>query len=323
MKYAIYFLSFFAIVACENEGQKANASGIFEATEIIVSAEANGVLKKFAISEGDELSEKDWVGEIDCQNLMLQMAQVDAKLEAIHLKKSSASPEVSIIESQAKAQQDQISVLETQREVLRKEIRRLQPLVERKAVPSKRLDDMVGQVQVLDKQISGAISQLKVLQQQVISKKEATSIINRGILSEVKPLEVSREVMMDRLSDCTISNPIRGTVLEKYSEVHEFVLVGKPLYKIGDLHTMILRAYLSGEQLTEIALSNEVEVFVDAGKDEYRTYPGTITWISSEAEFTPKTIQTRDERATLVYAIKVSVRNDGRIRSGMYGEIRW
>lgn len=206
--------------------------------------------------------------------------------------------------------------------LLERERKRVDNLVKAEAVPSKQLDDVEGQIDILKKQIETTESQLTVFNQQIKSQIQQVSIQNRGVLSERKPLQERIAQMDDQLRRCNITNPFEGTVLVKYAAADEITAMGKPLYKIADLSTLTLRAYITGDQLAKVKLNQVVKVFVDNGKDDYKEVNGTVTWISGKAEFTPKTIQTKDERANLVYATKIKVKNDGYLKIGMYGEVK-
>ena len=236
-------------------------------------------------------------------------------------KTNDASPQVGILQSQLQLQNRQIDVDETQLKVLEKEQQRFQKLVAADAVPAKQLDDITGQVNVLKGKIVAAKAQLKVLQSQISAQRQAVAIQNRGILSEKDPMEKKVAQIQDQLNKTTIKNPVTGTVLTKYADEGEFTATGKALYKIADLSTMKLRAYITGNQLAQVKLNQAVKVLVDDGKAGFRELKGSVSWISDKAEFTPKTIQTKDERANLVYAMKVNVVNDGYLKIGMYGEV--
>lgn len=310
-------------IGCNNKGSDFDASGVFEAEEYIISAEVPGLLTNFDLNEGLDIPANSVVGHIDCEPFLLKKAQVEASLESLQLKQNEAAPQTDILKEQLVSQQAQIEVLNTRLEVQLKEKRRLQNLVERKAAPSKQLDDVDGQIQVLEKQIQAAEKQQNIIQQQIKSTQRQVAIQNRSILSERKPLESQIAVIEDQIDRCQIINPIGGTVLNTYVNNYEMVTTGKALYQIADLEFMILRAYISGDQLTEIQLDQKVLVLVDDNQDSYRQLEGRVIWIADQAEFTPKTIQTKEERTQLVYAIKVKVKNDGRLKIGMYGEIKF
>ncbi|MFZ1370641.1 MAG: HlyD family efflux transporter periplasmic adaptor subunit, partial [Ferruginibacter sp.] len=218
-------------------------------------------------------------------------------------------------------QEKQIAVYNEQLKTLQKEQQRFQKLVAADAVPAKQLDDINGQVNVLQEQVAAAKSQSQVLQSQISAQRQVVAIQNRGILSEKDPMEKKIAQIQDQLNKTVIINPVTGTVLTKYADENEFTATGKALYKIADLGTMKLRAYITGDQLAQVKLNQAVKVLVDDGKGRSRELTGIISWISDKAEFTPKTIQTKDERANLVYAMKVNVLNDGYLKIGMYGEV--
>jgi len=212
-------------------------------------------------------------------------------------------------------------VQEEQLKTLKTDQQRYKNLVSSGSIPAKQLDDITGQVNVLEKQIALSKSQVAVLQSQVNSQRQSVAIQNRGILSEKDPMQKKVAQIQDQLNKTKIINPINGTLLTKYADANEYTTTGKAIYKIADLSIMKLRAYITGNQLAQVKLNQSVKVMVDDGKEKYRELTGVITWISDKAEFTPKTIQTKEERANLVYAIKINVKNDGYLKIGMYGEV--
>jgi len=281
-------------VSCKKEKAQFDASGTFEADEIMISAEQSGKIIALNIEEGQTLPADTIIGAIDVTGLQVQIA----------------------------TQKAQIATLNQQLAVLEKEIRRTQNLVNADAVPRKQLDDLNGQQAVLQKQIAAAQEQIKVLNTQISAAKDNVSLQNRGILSEIEPTEKKIAVIDEQIGRGLIKNPHVGTVLAQYARSGEFATLGKPLYKIADLSTITLRAYISGSQLPTVRLHQKVEVLTDDGNGGYKSTEGIITWISSKAEFTPKTIQTKEERANLVYAVKIAVKNDGYYKIGMYGEVK-
>ena len=324
MKSAIHFfipLTIILFAGCNKSNNKYDATGTFEADEIIISAEANGKILRLAVEEGAILAKDSVVGNIDPSTITLEKDQAASNLEALNQKTNDPAPLIEILQSQMEAQTKQIAVLEEQLKTQLKEQQRYKNLVESGAVPGKQLDDINGQVNVLRQQIAASKSQLQVLQSQIKSQRQSVAIQNRGILSEKDPMEKKVAQIQDLLNKTKIINPINGTVLTKYAAVNEYAVTGKPIYKIADLTMMKLRAYITGDQLAAVKLNQQVKVLVDDGKGKYRELPGIITWISGKAEFTPKTIQTKEERAHLVYAIKINVKNDGYLKIGMYGEV--
>jgi len=273
------------------------------------------------VEEGAALAKDMVIGKIDPTAIELQKEQAASSVEALGQKTNDASPQVSVLESQIVLQQRQVAVDEEQLRVLQKEQQRFQKLVAADAVPAKQLDDINGQVDVLEEKIKAGKTQLSVLQSQVNAQRRQVAIQNRGILSEKDPMEKKVAIIEDQLNRTSIKNPLAGTVLTKYAQANEFTSTGKALYKIADLSVLKLRAYITGNQLAQVKLNQAVKVKVDDGKGGYREFSGTISWISDKAEFTPKTIQTKEERANLVYAVKINVKNDGYLKIGMYGEV--
>lgn len=323
MKKIVLFLPLILLVAACGNGEKAyDATGLFEATEVVISAESSGKLLRLTVNEGDTVKEGQVVGQIDCKNIDLQKAQAEASMSALRQKTGDAAPQVAVLKEQIQAQQQVVNVQREQLRVLEKEVARLQKLVKAEAATRKQLDDAEGQAAVLGQQIAAAEAQLQVLKQQIRSQEAAVAIQNRAVLSETEPMSDRVAQISDLLARCTVTNPFEGTVLVKYAEADEVVGAGKALYKLADLRVMSLRAYVTGDQLAQVKLNQAVRVFVDDGNGGFRAYPGTVSFISGKAEFTPKTIQTKAERANLVYAVKVSVPNtDGLLKIGMYGEL--
>lgn len=309
------------MASCGNGNGKSDASGTFEADEVIVSAEATGKILQLNVEEGAALAKDMVIGKIDPTAIELQKEQAASSVEALGQKTNDASPQVSVLESQIVLQNRQVAVDEEQLRVLQKEQQRFQKLVAADAVPAKQLDDITGQVNVLEEKIKAGKTQLNVLQSQVNAQRRQVAIQNRGILSEKDPMEKKVAIIEDQLNRTSIKNPLAGTVLTKYAQANEFTSTGKALYKIADLSVLKLRAYITGNQLAQVKLNQPVKVKVDDGKGGYREFSGTISWISDKAEFTPKTIQTKEERANLVYAVKINVKNDGYLKIGMYGEV--
>ncbi|MBK8699474.1 MAG: HlyD family efflux transporter periplasmic adaptor subunit [Saprospiraceae bacterium] len=211
--------------------------------------------------------------------------------------------------------------MEAQASVLQVEQKRIAALFKAEAATQQQKDDVDGKVTVMGKQIEIAKARIDVLNAQIQSAKEAVRIQNKGIISEVQPLQKKGALLDDQLSRTRVVSPLAGTILTTYVDEGELVSPGKAMFKLADLTEMTLRAYLNGDQLAQVILGQQVTVYVDSGASDQKSYKGTISWISDKAEFTPKTIQTRDERSNLVYAMKVKVKNDGGIKIGMYGEV--
>jgi HlyD family secretion protein len=318
---AISLISLFTLSACQDQALQFDASGSFEGKEIIVSSLVNGTIQSFRYKEGDQVPAGAVVAVVDSSDYHLQKEQIIAAMEAVGAKTASAQPQVNILKAQIKAQNQQLKVYQQQISNLEGEQQRFEKLVAADAATEKSLDDINAQLKVAREQLKGAQEQITVLQQQVASQKEIVSIQNSGILSEKMPLQKKLDQVNDQIQKTKVLNPIQGKILVKYAEAGELAVLGKPLYKIANLDTLDFRAYISGEQLPTIKTGQSVEVMVDNGNGDYKSYPGTISWIADEAEFTPKTVMTKDERSNLVYAIKVTVPNDGYLKLGMYGEL--
>jgi len=282
------------LAACNKSEEKYDASGTFEAVETIVSAEASGTIKQLDIEEGQVLKAGQQIGYIDSVQLYLKKKQLQAQAKAV----LSGKPDIA---AQTAALQEQLRQAE-------REQRRITNLLKADAATQKQLDDANSQVAVVKKQISAQQSSL--------------GIMSANLNEQTAPLDVQVQQINDQLEKCRIINGVNGTVLTKYAEVNEVTSNGKPIYKIAELNSIILRAYITGDQISHVKVNQQVKVLVDDSKDTYKTYPGTIEWVSDKAEFTPKTIQTKDERANLVYAVKIRVKNDGYLKIGMYGEVK-
>lgn len=295
MKNSMLFILLFAF-ACTKEDPQADAYGNFEANTTTVSAQANGALVMFDVQEGQSIEAGQLVGVIDSTTLYLQKLQLLASLQTLGQKTQDPQP--------------QIDVLKEQQKSLLREKKRLEALVADKAATPKQLDDLNAQLDVIGKQIEAAQRQ--------------AGRVNQGILSEGNPLKAQVNVLESQLRKCYIYNPIKGVVLTKIAEPGEVAGFGAPLYRIANLDTLILRAYASGGQLSAIKIGQKVEVKVDVPGGASAPVQGVITWISNQSEFTPKSIQTREERANLVYALKIAVPNkDGKLKIGMPAEVNF
>ncbi len=281
--------------ACSSNDNVYDASGIFETTEIIVSAEVSGEIMSLNIEEGQELTPLTPVGNIDTTQLLLKKQQLTAT-------RSST-------ESQLLNEEQQLAPLRQQIANQKRERVRYENLVKDNAATQKQLDDINYQIETLEKQL--------------IAELERITVNNNSLQSQCQSIDAQLAQLENQIQNATISSPIRGTVLTKYAEPGEYASPGRALFKISDVKNMKLRAYITAPQLTELKLGQKVKVYADQGEEDRKEYEGVISWISDKAEFTPKTIQTRDERVNLVYAIKVEVMNDGLIKRGMYGEIKF
>jgi HlyD family secretion protein len=283
------------MAACGNKEKAYDATGTFEATETTVFAEQNGVLMTFGVQEGDSIEAGAEVGLIDTTQTWLKIQQLGATKE--------------VYQSQKPDMERQIAATRQQLVKARQEEQRYRELVADGAAPSKMLDDAASQVKVLQRQLDAQISSL--------------STSTRTLDKQTAAADVQVSQLVDQLRKCHITAPTKGTVLEKYVERGEFVAIGKPLFKIADTEDMFMRAYVTSAQLKTIKLGQQVKVFADYGGGQKKAYGGIVSWISSRSEFTPKTILTDDERADLVYAIKVAIKNDGYVKIGMYGEVKF
>lgn len=297
------------IISCQTDKNTIDASGAFEAEETIISAQTTGVIQNFKIEEGQLLQAGEQIGTIDSIQLYLKKRQMEAQIKTI----SSKAPEIA---AQTGTYKRQLALTQSQIHTLLIEKKRTENLLKADAATPKQLDDINGQLDMLQKQ-------LDVIRNQDIAQTSALSTQKNGILSERSPLQIQIEQIENQLEKCKIINPVKGTVLIKYIETNEMAIPGKPLYKIADLTGIIMRAYITGNQLAKVKLNQKIKVLVDDGPDKYKEYEGVITWISDKAEFTPKTIQTKEERANMVYAIKAIVKNDGFLKIGMYGDVRF
>lgn len=292
MKRSTMYLLLLILAGC-SRSESFDATGTFEATEITVSAEASGRILAFDVNEGDRIEQGQTVGTIDTVQLYLQKMQLERQIASVR----SNRPDIS---KQVTALQEQIAQQETERT-------RVKRLLDDGAATTKQLDDIDASLKILNGQLEATLSTLR----------NNTASIDENSSS----IELQIAQVEDRLAKCRIVSPVTGTVLAKYAETGELASTGRPLMKVADLDHIYLRAYFTSEQLAALQLGQEVTVTADFGADEQYEYPGHIIWIASESEFTPKNIQTRNTRANLVYAVKIAVENDGRLKIGLYGEV--
>jgi HlyD family secretion protein len=281
------------LASCNNAENDFDAAGAFESVETIVSTESSGTIMQFNVEEGQTLQPNQYVGYIDSVQLYERKEQLIAQIAST----TSQTPDIPV----------QIAALQSQVDEAKKNQDRMNSLFKQNAATQQQVDDANTQVDMLNKQIE--------------AQKSSLGITSNTIEKNVAPLQRQIDQLNDQLAKCKIVNPIHGTVLTKYAENHEIVTPGKALYKIAETDTLILRAYVTGSQLTQVKLGQKVKVRTDKGAKQYSFYTGTVYWISDKSEFTPKTIPTKDERADLVYAVKIRVVNDGFLKIGMYGEV--
>ena len=325
------------VASCGKDKQDYDATGTFEATEITVSAESAGQLKTFNISEGQVLNNGVTVGQIDARQLTLkrnQLATNNEQLAATHGQLAANKRQLAANKQATSSRQldlkKQVAAIRQQIVNQQRERQRFTELLKDGAVARKQVDDIDYQLQVLKKQLTAT-------EEQIASQNAALADQNKGITAQMEGIDAQQAVVNaqqagvrsqqaqinDQIAHTFIKSPITGTVLEKYAEAGEFVAVGKPLFKVANMKRMFIRAYITSAQLKNIKLGQKVKVMADYGKGQKKTYNGVITWISSRSEFTPKTIVTDDERADLVYAIKIQFQNDGYVKIGMYGEVKF
>ena len=292
MKRIVYIVAMLVAVSCGKESEF-DAQGTFEATEVVISSEANGKILDFDVVEGSIVETDKPVGAIDSVQLHLQRKQLLAQHSAL----LGSRPDI----------KKQVASLREQIAKHKSELRRVENMLKDGAATQKQYDDIEAQVKILETQLDATLSTLD----------KNTTTINNNLLA----LEAQIAALDDRISKCRIVSPVSGTVLVKYAQAGELATVGKPLMKVADLDKIYLRAYFTSEQLAKVNLGDEVTVVADFGGDERYNYAGRIEWISSESEFTPKSIQTKDSSANLVYAVKIAVENDGRLKIGLAGEV--
>lgn len=300
----------FLSTACTKFAPKADAYGNFEAEERIVSAEASGKILALNIEEGQQLKAGQLVGAIDSLQVALKREQLQASIRAVIAKSPAIGAQLAVYEKQTASVRQQLATLE-------REKRRVENLLKNDAATPKQLDD-------LNAQIEAAQRQMDVIGEQKSASNASLGVQKSGLLAEVLPLQKQIAQLEDQLAKSRIINPLDGTVLVKYAEPGEITGFGKPLFKVADLNTLTLRAYVAGDQLAQIKIGQEVKVLIDIADGKQQEFPGKIRWISSRAEFTPKVIQTKEERVNLVYAVKVTVGNEqGMLKIGMPGEIKF
>lgn len=283
----ILLITLFA--SCGNNSQQADAYGNFEAEEVLVSSESNGKIEALWIKEGEQIQKNKVVALMDTTLIWLQLNELEAQKQKVH---------ASLTQMDA-----QIAIYQQQKNNLLTDQQRIERLLKSGASTQKQLDDINGAMLLTDKQMQAAVSQ------------------KQAIAKELGIISAKSKLINEQLSKCYVKNPVQGTVLEKYAEAGEITAAGRPLYKIAPMDKLILRAYVSGSQLHRLKTGTSCQVRIDKGTKEYETFEGTLTWVAPQAEFTPKIIQTKEERVHMVYAIKVEVPNNGHLKIGMPGEV--
>ena len=294
-RFIIWATGLVVLAGCGNKDVDYDASGVFETTEVIVSARGTGEIKSLAIEEGQTVKANVQLGYLDMTQLELKKNQLVSTQQATNSRKLNTAQQVASINQQIAN--------------LQKEHERFSALLKDGAATEKQVDDISYQISVLQKQLAAV--------------NEQVSSANTSIDGQSAGFDAQIGQVDDQLRQAVIVSPIDGVILSKYAEQGEFAAPGRALFKVGDVSEMKLRAYITATQLTGVTIGQIVKVYADQGESGRKEYEGKVSWISSEAEFTPKTIQTRDERSNLVYAIKVSVKNDGLIKRGMYGDVKF
>lgn len=283
------------LAGCGDKNDKSDATGVFESTEVVISAQTAGEIIRMEPEEGDCVEEGQELALTDTVQLSLKRREILAGMSAVNNRHYDKARQVAALRQQIATQQQERT--------------RFARLAAEGAANRKTVDDIDARISLLEKQLD--------------AQEETLENTNRSLTDEARSMEAQLAQLDDRMARAHVKSPLHGTILAKYAERGELAAEGKPLFKIADTDHLILRLYVTAPQLTELKLGQAVTVRTDCGEDGYRTYKGKITWIADRAEFTPKTIQTRDERANLVYAVKVSVKNDGLIKIGMYGECKF
>lgn len=293
MKKIFIFITFLIITGCSSGEIKTHASGVFETNDVIISSKSMGEITALNVNEGDMLQKGTLVGQIDSTQLQLQKKTLENAI---------VSAESKIVNVEV-----QLAPLDEEVNKYKQEVERFKRLVASSAANKKQLDDVTSAFNAARKQREATYDTL--------------TKSNTVILNEINGLKIQIAQIDDNIKKSLIYAPMDGMVLTKYANAFEFAQMGKPLFKMADISTLILRAYVTGDILTQVKVGDEAKIFADFGKNNIKEYTGKITWISEKAEFTPKTIPTRDERSNLVYAVKITVQNDGYLRKGMYGEV--
>lgn len=309
MKNKIIYLIFLGTFSfCQKKEKNADVYGNFEAVETIVSAEATGRILALNLEEGQSIDAGQAVGQVDFEQLTLKKQQLAAAISAVRAKNPDVAAQIRVFEKQLAVQNQQLSTLLTEK-------KRVENLVKAQAAPSKNLDDLNAQIEVLQKQMD-ATGEQKSAQNTGLSTQKA------GILAEILPLQKQIAQLDDQILRAKIMAPVGGTVLAKFAQIGEMAVAGRALFKLADLKKITLRAYVSGDQLGGVKIGQAVKILVDGPDGSMVERAGKVTWISAKAEFTPKVIQTKNERVNLVYAIKIEAENgDGLLKIGMPGEV--
>ena len=311
------------VAACSKKEKEYDATGTFEATEVTISAEANGQLTLLSADEGQEVARGTVMGYVDKKQLELKKQQLEASLRQLDASRKQLAATRSSNDSRQLDLEKQLASILQQIANAQRERQRFSELYKDGAVARKQVDDIVYQISVLEKQLTATEDQIRSNNAAFDDQNRGISAQIEGVSRQADGIEAQIAQIDDQIAKADIVSPIMGTILEKYVESGELVTVGKPLLKLADTQNMFIRAYVTSAQLQQVKVGQKVKVFADYGDNQKHTYDGTVTWISNRSEFTPKTILTDDERADLVYAMKVALKNDGFVKIGMYGEVKF
>ena len=311
------------LASCSKKEKKFDATGTFEASEVTVSAKSSGELEMFNLAEGQTLEAGVLVGNIDITQLTLKKNELATASSQLNANRDQLRSNRRATDSKQLDLQKQVASIKQQIANAKRERQRFTELVNDGAVPRKQLDDINYQISVLEKQLAATTDQLAAANRSLAEQSAGIDAQISGLDAQQQGINVQQAQLDDQIANAAVRTPIRGTVLEKYVAQGEFVTVGKPLFKMADIDNMFIRAYVTSAQLQGIKVGQPCKVFADYGDGQKKQYEGTVTWISSRSEFTPKTILTDDERADLVYAVKIAIKNDGFVKIGMYGEVKF
>lgn len=311
------------LTACGNKDAQYDATGVFETTEIIVSARGTGEIMQFGVEEGQTVKAGEQLGYLDMTQLELKKAQLNASQQQLNASKKQLGANKTATNSHVLDLEKQVASIKQQISNAQKEKARFQALLKDGAATQKQVDDISYQISVLQKQLAATQEQIKASNKSFSSQSSGIDAQMQGVDAQNAGVDAQKAQIDDQMKNSIITSPVDGVVLSKYAEQGEYAAPGRALLRIGDVSEMKLRAYVSADLLTRLQIGQKVVVYVDQDKTGRKEYEGTVSWISSEAEFTPKTIQTRDERSNLVYAVKITVKNDGLIKRGMYGDVKF
>lgn len=308
--------------SCSSKDTDYDATGNFEATEITVSAEATGQLRSFNVEEGQTVKSGAVLGNIDTDQLSMRLDELSADQRQIEASQKQFAASKGAMDSKVLDMQRQVASIEQQISNARRERQRYAELVRDGAAPQRQVDEYDEQIKVLQKQLDATREQISSTNEMARQQSRSAMAQMEGARANSESMDSRKAQIGDQISKAAIKAPLDGTVIEKYAETGEYVTIGKPLFKVADLTNVFLRAYITSGQLENVKVGSHVKVYADYGNGERKAYDGVVTWISGKSEFTPKTILTDNERADLVYAVKIRVKNDGGIKIGMYGEVK-